>query len=346
MYAEDDHVKGFDMKKIAYLGMGAWGYCLASLLASNGPYEVYCWTTKPELAELLEKTREHPQFPGHRAPKNLIFTTDMALVLKNADMLVESVTSAGLRPVFERVKSLGLPLCPIVMTSKGIEQDTGKILPEVVVEILGEEFYPFLGCLSGPSFAQEVIKGLPTSVVGSGYTADVIQLICETFMAPHFRVYPNGDMLGVCFGGALKNPIAIACGISDGLSFGYSSKAALMTRGLHEIRKLAVARGCKPETINGLAGMGDLCVTCSSPISRNFRFGLLLAQGISAEEAQKKIGMVVEGAYTCVSALQLSHQCQVSMPIIETVYQIMQGQIKPVEAVKALMQRTVKEEHL
>jgi glycerol-3-phosphate dehydrogenase (NAD(P)+) len=276
----------------------------------------------------------------------MTFTTDMARVIEEADMIIESVTSAGLRPVFEQVKALGINRQPIILTSKGIEQGTGEILPEVAIEVLGEEFRPYIGFLSGPSFAQEVIRGLPTSVIGTAYSADTMQEVCETFMTPTFRIYPNSDILGVAYGGALKNIIGIACGISEGLALGYSSKAALMTRGLHEIRKIAVARGCKPETINGLAGMGDLCVTCSSPISRNFRFGMLLSQGLSAEEAQKKIGMVVEGAYTCVSALQLSKQYKESMPIAETVYNVIKGLIKPRDAVRALMQRPIKEEHL
>lgn len=334
------------MAKIGYLGMGAWGYCLASLLASKENYEVVCWTTKPDLAKLLTKTREHPLLPGHRSKGNITFTTDMAEALHNADAVVESVTSAGLRPVFQQVRSLGLPLSPVIITSKGIEQDTGKILPEVVLEILGEEYRPLIGFLSGPSFAQEVIRGLPTSVVGTGFSSGSIEAVCDIFTTPAFRVYPNADILGVAFGGALKNIIAIACGISDGLALGSSSKAALMTRGLHEIRKLAIARGCRAETLNGLAGMGDLCLTCSSTMSRNFRFGNLLAQGKTAEKAQKEIGMVVEGAYTCISALQLGKQYQVEMPIAEAVYQIISQTLKPMDAVCALMQRTIKEEHL
>lgn len=334
------------MKKIGYLGMGAWGYCLASLLAAKGEYELICWTTKPDLAQHLTQMREHPLLPGHRSKGNMTFTTNMAQALDGVSLIVESVTSAGIRPVFEQVRSLGLPLCPIILTSKGIEQDTGKILPEVVIEVLGEEFRPLIGFLSGPSFAQEVIRGLPTSVVGTGFSLDVIQTVCETFATPTFRIYPNTDILGVAFGGALKNIIAIACGISEGLALGCSSKAALMTRGLHEIRKLAVASGCQSTTINGLAGMGDLCLTCSSSMSRNFRFGTLLAQGSSAEEAQSGIGMVVEGAYTCVSALQLSKQYQVDLPIAEAVYQIIYQALRPVDAVSALMQRTIKEEHL
>jgi glycerol-3-phosphate dehydrogenase (NAD(P)+) len=333
------------MKKIGYLGMGAWGYCLASLLASKG-YELVCWTTKPDLSHHLTETREHPLLPGHKSKGNMTFTTDIAQALQNADMIVESVTSAGLRSVFEQVRALELPNCPIVLTSKGIEQDTGHILPEVAIEVLGDIYRPLIGFLSGPSFATEVIHGLPTSVVGTGYSNEVIKTICDTFTTPSFRVYPNTDILGVSFGGALKNIIAIACGISEGLSLGNSSKAALMTRGLHEIRKLSIACGSKSETISGLSGMGDLCLTCSSSLSRNFRFGMLLAQGFTATEAQEKIGMVVEGAYTCISALQLSKEFQIEMPIAETVYNIIHFNMHPLDAVKALMRRTIKEEHL
>ena len=334
------------MKKIGYLGMGAWGYCLASLLAAKENHEVFCWTTKPELAEQLNNTREHPLLRQHFSKGKMIFTTDMAEVLHKSDMIVESVTSAGIRPVFEQVRSLGVPTCPIVVTSKGIEQDTGRILTDVVIEVLGENFRPLLGCLSGPGFAQEVIKGLPTSLVVSAYASDVQNIICDTFMTPTFRLYPNSDILGVAFGGALKNVIAIACGISEGLALGSSSKAALITRGLHEIRKLAVACGCKPETINGLSGMGDLCLTCFSPLSRNFKFGMLIAQGIPPQKAIEQIGMVVEGVYTCVSALQLGKQYQVELPIAETIYQIIYHNMRPTDAVSMLMQRAIKEEHL
>lgn len=334
------------MKKIAYLGMGAWGYCLASMLASNPEHALVCWTTHPDLASHLAAGGAHPRLPGRPPHKNMRFTTNMAEALEGADMIVESVTSAGLRSVLEQAKALEMGRAFFVITSKGIEQDSGKILPEVALQVLGEEFRSYIGCLSGPSFADDVIRFLPTSVVGSGYSLEAIKEICTTFTTPYFRVYPNTDLLGVAFGGALKNIIGIGCGISEGLALGSSSKAALMTRGLHEIRKLAIACGCKSDTISGLSGMGDLCATCSSSISRNFRFGLLLAEGFSSEEAQLKIGMVVEGAYTCVSALQLSAKKQIPMPITEAVYQIIQGNIQPIDAVRALMQRSVKEEHL
>lgn len=331
--------------RIACLGVGSWGYCLARLLAEKG-YSVISWTTQPALVEYLLTKREHPKLPGFLYPSTLSFTTDLTEALSHAEMIVESVTSAGVRPVFRKVKEIGAPYCPIVVTSKGIEQDSGLILPDVIIEVLGEEARKKVGVLSGPSFAQEVVRGLPASVVGTGYDMSIIGKICETFTTATFRVYPNDDIQGVAYGGALKNIIAIACGIAEGLSLGYSCAAALMTRGLHEIRKLAVAHGCKGETLNGLSGMGDICLTCTAPISRNFRYGYLLAQGHSPESAQKEIGMVVEGAYTCVSALQLSKQLNVAMPITEMVYKIIYLSLTPQYAVDLLMQRTVKQEHL
>lgn len=331
--------------RIGYLGAGTWGFCLASLLASKG-FEVISWTRDAELAEKLNRTHEHPLLPGSKIKGNLLFTPDIGQALSNIDLLVESVTSAGIRPVFEAVKKNHKLSCPIVITSKGIEQNSGKILSQVIIEILGENERDRIGALSGPSYASEVIKGLPTSVVASAYDYELMMQICETFTTPSFRVYPNSDMLGVAYGGALKNIIAIACGIADGLGLGYSTKASLITRGLHEIRKLAVAHDCKAETLYGLAGLGDLCVTCSALLSRNCRFGHLLAQGMTPQQAQERIGMVVEGAYTAVSALQLSKQSQIPMPITETVYEIIYNKMSPVKAVQSLMARAIKEEHL
>lgn len=331
--------------KIGYLGAGTWGFCLSTLLASKG-HEVMCWTQNADLAKHLNANGEHPYLVGHRPLKNMHFTSRMQEVLEDAELLVESVTAAGLRPVFELVKKVDIPICPIVLTSKGIEQNTGLILPEVVIEVFGEETRPLVGCLSGPSYAEEVIRGLPTSVVGSAYEYDAMMTICDTFTTQTFRVYPNADIKGVAYGGALKNIIAIACGISEGLGLGFSSKAALMTRGLHEIRKLATASGSKGETLSGLSGMGDICLTCGSIISRNCRYGYLLAQGLSPREAEKKIEVVVEGVYTCVSALQLSQQLNIPMPITEIVFKIIFEGMNPMDAVKALMQRTIKEEHL
>jgi glycerol-3-phosphate dehydrogenase (NAD(P)+) len=330
--------------KIGYLGAGCWGYCLASVLASKG-HQLVCWTTKADLAQILNDTREHPFLPGHKSKGDMTFTTDLAAVLKDCDLIVESVTSAGLRPVLEKVKVIGIPRCPLVITSKGIEQKSGLILPDVAIEVLGKEFRKQVGMLSGPGYAEEVIRGLPTSVVASAYDKKVMKLICDAFTTDTFRVYPNPDIHGVAFGGALKNIIAIACGIAGGLKLGCSAQAALITRGLHEIRKLAVACGCQAETLNGLSGMGDLSMTCSSPISRNYRLGLLLAEGIHPDEAQKRIKQVVEGVYTCRSAYELAKQHHITMPITEAIYRILYKNMNPREAAGSLMKRPIKEEH-
>lgn len=332
-------------KKIAYLGAGAWGFCLATLLAGKG-YDVISWTIEKELADRLNRGEDHPNLKGNHPLPGMRFTTDLAEAVKDADVIVEAVTAPGIRPVFKQLKHALSKNIPIILTSKGIEQDTGLILPAVAVEVLGKEHADMIGCISGPSYALEVVKGLPTSVVASAYNDATMNTICEVFTTPIFRVYPNNDIMGVCYGGALKNVIAIACGIAEGLGLGNSAKAALMTRGLHEIRKLSVAAGCKPETINGLSGMGDVCLTCGSLLSRNCRFGYLLAQGKTPKEAEKEIIMVVEGVYTSISALQISKKLNIAMPITEVVYNIVYEGLKPSDAVKALMSRTIKEEHL
>jgi glycerol-3-phosphate dehydrogenase (NAD(P)+) len=328
--------------KICYLGAGTWGFALATILAKNG-HTITMWARDPENAALLQKSRIHPKLQGIEAPSSIEFTSDLQKAKQGAEIIVESVTSSGIRTVFEK---LGPVDVPIILTSKGIEQGTGLLLPELVSGILGSEESPLVGALSGPSHAEDIIMNLPTSVVCSAFDTNVMKMIHELFTTPTFRIYPNADILGVCFGGAMKNIIAIACGIADGLGCGDNTKAALMTRGLHEIRKLCVVKKCKPETLNGLSGMGDLCVTCMSRHSRNYRFGRLVAEGLSPEGARQKIGMAVEGIYTCVSARELSHKHQIPAPITEVTYQIIYGGLDPREAVKILLQRAIKEEHL
>lgn len=331
--------------KIGYLGAGTWGFCLASLLASKG-HEVVLWTKQPEFAKLLAKKRQHPKLPDYTAEEGVSFTSNLEEALVGIDFLVESVTSMGIRPVFEQIVALGNVKCPVVVTSKGIEQKSGLLLPEVVVNVLGLNHRKLIGCLSGPSHAEEVIAKLPTSIVCSAYDPHLMLQIHDLFSTPFFRIYPNADINGVAFGGSMKNIIAIASGISDGLGFGDNTKAALMTRGLHEIRKLSVTKGAKSETLNGLSGLGDLCVTCLSKLSRNYKFGRYIAEGLTPEKAKDKVGMVVEGTYTCVSALQLAQQAHIEVPITQAVYSIIYENLDPREAVKSLLQRAIKEEHL
>jgi glycerol-3-phosphate dehydrogenase (NAD(P)+) len=333
------------MKKIAYLGAGTWGFTLSTLLGRNG-HHVTVWARDPALAAHLQATRVHPKLPPLAAPDIVSFTADLAQALRGADVIVESVTAAGIRAVFTKVLALREIHIPVILTSKGIEQDTGLLLPEVLEAMLGSDRRQLLGCLSGPSLADEVMEGKPTSIVCSAYDAKLMKTVHQMFCSPSFRVYPNSDLLGVSFGGAIKNIIAIACGISDGLECGDNAKAALMTRGLHEMRKLCLTKECRPETINGLSGMGDLCVTCLSTRSRNYRYGRLIAEGMSPEGARQKIGMAVEGIYSCVSAHQLGHKFNVSVPITDAIYQIIYEGMHPRQAVQLLLQRLIKEEHL
>lgn len=330
-------------KKIGYLGAGTWGIALASLLAKNG-HEVLVWTRDKDFASLLQKTKRHPKLSSFAIPESLEFTHDLKKVVKGAECIVESVTSTGIRPVFQEVQKIDPIQCPIVITSKGIEPKTGFFLYEIVSQIVQDS--KLVGCLSGPSHSEEVIQKLPTSVVCSAFDPEITKMIHELFSTPTFRIYPNSDMEGVSFGGAMKNIIAIACGIADGLGCGDNTKAALMTRGLHEMRKLCVVKNCKPETLNGLSGLGDLCVTCLSLHSRNYRYGRLLAEGFSPEGARQKIGMAVEGINACVSVRQLAQKHQIPVPITEVTYSIIYESLDPRVAVKNLLNRAIKEEYL
>lgn len=328
--------------RIAFLGAGTWGYCLASLLAENG-HQVNLWTRNPQHANYLNLEKKHPKLHQGKYSMPYEVKTDLEEVLKGAECIVEAVTTKGIRPVFEAIKGFGVSEnIPIVTTSKGIENKTGLLLFEVIREVLGEATP--VACIGGPSHAEEVIRGQPTTVVAASEDPELAKLVSQLFNTDTFRVYPNFDIRGVAFGGAMKNVIGIACGISDGLGFGDNSKAAIMTRGLHEIRKLAESHQCRIETLNGLSGLGDLCVTCLSTLSRNYRFGYLIAQGKSPEEAKDDIGMVVEGAYTVFSAWELGQKYGVELPITEAVREVIQGNLKPFDAAKSLMAREIKEE--
>ncbi|ANH78651.1 NAD(P)H-dependent glycerol-3-phosphate dehydrogenase [Candidatus Chlamydia sanziniae] len=332
-------------EKIAYLGMGIWGFCLASLLANKG-YQVTGWSRNAQLIKELQSIQRHPLAPDIPISPNLSFTTDMAEAINNATMIVEAVTSAGIRPVAEQLKTVTTLSVPFVITSKGIEQHTGLLLSEIMLEVLGNSAISYLGYLSGPSIAKEVIKGCPCSVVVSAYDSQTLKQIHNAFSTPTFRVYPNTDIKGIALGGALKNVIAIACGISEGFHFGNNAKAGLVTRGLHEIRKLAVIMNCRPETLNGLAGLGDLCVTCFSELSRNSKFGKLLAEGLTVEQAKAKIGMAVEGAYTALSAYQIAKHHKIEMPITMGIYRVLYENLDLKKGIAMLLQRNTKEEFL
>ena len=332
--------------RISVLGLGMWGFCLARHLALNG-HTVTGWTKEPHLFELLQQGHDHPNLMRSTKGLSIQLTMDLEEAARNSDLIVESVTTGGLRQVLQSLHALKSHLnTPIVLTSKGIEQKTHLIPPDVVMDIFGPSCMGDVAMLSGPSFAAEVVKELPTAVVCGGTNPEVCERVVQTFSSKTFRVYPNPDIRGVALGGALKNVIAISCGVAEGLGLGTGAMAALVTRGLHEMVKLAAAESCQPQTLYGLSGLGDLFLTCSSPLSRNFSFGRLMSSGLSREEAEKRIGMVVEGAYTCVAAKELGANHKVPMPITEAVFDMLAGTLSASEAVTRLMQRDVKEERL
>ena len=332
--------------RISVLGLGMWGFCLARHLALNG-HTVTGWTKEPHLFELLQQGHDHPNLMRSTKGLSIQLTMNLEEAVRNSDLIVESVTTGGLRQVLQSLHALkGRLNTPIVLTSKGIEQKTHLIPPDVVMDIFGPSCMGDVAMLSGPSFAAEVVKELPTAVVCGGTNPEVCERVVQTFSSKTFRVYPNPDIRGVALGGALKNVIAISCGVAEGLGLGTGAMAALVTRGLHEMVKLAAAESCQPQTLYGLSGLGDLFLTCSSPLSRNFSFGRLMSSGLSREEAEKRIGMVVEGAYTCVAAKELGANHKVPMPITEAVFDMLAGTLSASEAVTRLMQRDVKEERL
>jgi len=330
--------------KVTVLGLGMWGFCLARHLAGNG-HDVIAWTIEKDLLERLSRGEDHPFLMRSCQGLPIQLAGSIEEACSSTDMIVESVTTKGLRKVLHAIREVPSALSvPFVLTSKGLEQETFLTTPDVFFDVCGQK--SLLTMISGPSFAVEVSNHLPTAVVCGAWEQKACDIVVQAFSSSAFRVYPNLDIRGVALGGSLKNVISIACGIADGLGLGVGARAALVTRGLHEMVKFAVADGCRPETLYGLSGLGDLYLTCSSNMSRNFRFGQLLSTGLTKVEAEKQIGMIVEGAYTCAAAKELSHRHNISMPIVAAVSDIVEGKIPASEAVSLLMQRHVKDERL
>ncbi len=324
------------MHKISVLGGGSWAMGLAMLLSCNG-HEVTMWSAVPEEIEILEKYRENPKFlKDVKLPESILLTTDLESAVKDKDFLVLAVASKFTRSTAARLKSLIPSGQIIVNVAKGIEEESLMTLSEVIRDELQEaDVY----VLSGPSHAEEVSKGLPTVVTIAGENEDTARMLQLAFANENFRVYTSSDILGAEIGAALKNVIALAAGIADGLGYGDNTKAALSTRGMHEIARLAVKMGAKPETLYGLTGMGDLIVTCASMHSRNRRAGILIGQGKTPQEAVREVNMVVEGMVSARAALLLSKKYDVSMPIVEAVNEVLYNGMDPQAAVNNLMTR-------
>ena len=307
------------MSKIGVIGSGTWGTALAVLLTGNG-HEVELWSAVPAEVEALTATRRHPNLGDTPIPEKIRVTGDLEQAMKDKELLVLSVPSVYVRETAHRMAPFLKEGQVITNVAKGIEDTTLKNLSEIIEEELPAAR---VTVLSGPSHAEEVSRGLPTTCVAGAHRRQDAELVQNLFMSPVFRVYTSPDMLGIELGGALKNVIALAAGIADGLGCGDNTKAALITRGIAEITRLGTAMGGSPETFSGLTGIGDLIVTRASMHSRNRRAGILIGKGYTMDEAMKEVKMVVEGVYSARAARALSKKYQVSMPIVEQVNEVL-----------------------
>lgn len=327
------------MAKIGIIGAGSWGIALSVLLYNNGN-EVTVWSALQDEIELLSKEREHKEkLPGVKLPSDMNFTIDLKKAVEEKDVLVLAVPSPFTRSTAKNMKAYVKEGQIIVNVAKGIEEATLMTLSEILEEEIpqGET-----AVLSGPSHAEEVSRGLPTTIVVGTHKRKTAEYLQNLFMSDVFRVYTSPDVLGIELGGALKNVVALAAGIADGLGYGDNTKAALITRGIAEIARLGVAMGAKFETFCGLTGIGDLIVTCASMHSRNRRAGILIGKGATMEEAMAEVKMVVEGVYSAKAAKGLAEKYQVQLPIIEQVNQVLFENKSAAEAVKELMLRDKK----
>ncbi|RZS93031.1 NAD(P)H-dependent glycerol-3-phosphate dehydrogenase [Cuneatibacter caecimuris] len=323
------------MAKVSVIGSGTWGTALAVLLFSNG-HEVILWSALEEEVKEISQRRSHRNLPGVKIPEGILVTGDLEEACKERDVLVLSVPSVYTRSTASRMKSYVPKGQIIVNVAKGIEESTLMTLTEQIAEELPQAD---AAVLSGPSHAEEVSRGLPTTCVVGASSKKTAEYLQNLFMSQVFRVYTSPDILGIELGGALKNVIALAAGIADGLGYGDNTKAALITRGIVEITRLGVAMGGKAETFSGLSGIGDLIVTCASMHSRNRRAGILIGQGKTMQEAMDEVNMVVEGVYSAKAALALSRKFYIAMPIVEQVNAVLFDGKTPGEAVKELMLR-------
>jgi len=332
------------MAKIAVLGAGSWGVATSALLYSNG-HQVTLWEFDHQEMTKLSQEREHKQkLPGIIIPKEIEITDDLTCATLEAEMLVLALPSHTVRGVARKVAEVNLADPVIVNLAKGIENDTLCRMSEILKEELPSNLHDRIVTLSGPSHAEEVSRKIPTTVVVAGFQEKIAKKIQRTFMNPYFRVYTNSDIIGVELGGSLKNVIAIASGICDGMGLGDNSRGALITRGLAEIIRLGEKLGAKRETFAGLSGLGDLVTTCISKYSRNRFVGEQIGKGKTLDQVLKEMTMVAEGVKTTKSAYQLSMKHKVEMPITEQIYTVLFEDKQPQLAIAELMTRDPKSE--
>jgi glycerol-3-phosphate dehydrogenase (NAD(P)+) len=329
------------IKKITVIGNGGWGTTLAILLHKKG-YEVTLWGADPVYVEYLKEKRENVKFlKDIPIPSGIHLTADISPKLMDAQILISATPTPYLRSVLQKFKNIFTSEIPVVSVTKGIENDTLMKPSEIITDVLGK--LP-VALLLGPSHGEEVARGLPTTIVASSKNVHLAKIVQDTFTTDRFRVYTNPDVIGVELGAAMKNVIAIASGICDGLKFGDNSKAALITRGLTEISRLGVAMGAQKSTFSGLTGLGDLITTCISPYGRNRWVGEQIGKGRKLKEILEKMVQIAEGVWTTKSVMALSNKCNVEMPITKEIYSILFADKNPLEAVSNLMMRAPKSE--
>ena len=334
------------MTKIAILGAGSWGTALALvLLRSRRPHRVCLWARRPELAEALRNARVNADYlPGFDLPGELEVTSDLRVALEGAQIVLGVVPSEHARTICTQALPHLRPEMALVSATKGLDAPVPARISQVMCGVVGARFPARVAVISGPSFAREVARGDPTAVVVASEDPALATQIQEEFAGPAFRLYTNGDVAGVELGGAVKNVIAIAAGVCAGLGLGHNSMAALVTRGLAEITRLAVALGGRRETLGGLAGLGDLVLTCTGALSRNRSVGVALGQGKTLAEIQSGMRMVAEGVRTTAATLELARQHELEMPITEQMHAVLYQGRAPKDAIRELMERRQKNE--
>ena len=333
-----------DKIKIGVVGAGSWGTALANLLGLKG-FKIDLWVFEKEVKEQIESSRENKVFlPGVSLSRNIVPFNDLAGVVKGKDLVLVVVPSHIMRETGKKIQGDISPETIIVSASKGIENKTHLTMSGVLRQILNDTPEDSFAVLSGPSFAREVAGKIPTVVAVASKDQNVAGFIQHVFATRYFRVYTNNDMIGVELGGAVKNVIAIASGVVEGLGLGLNARAALITRGLTEIRRLGLKLGANPRTFAGIAGVGDLVLTCTGDVSRNYTVGKKMGEGMKLNEILSEMRMVAEGVKTAKSVYNLSRKLGVEMPICHEVYRILYEDLPPKEAVHRLMTRTLKHE--
>jgi len=330
--------------KIGVVGAGSWGTALANLLGHKG-FKIDLWVFEKDVKEQIESSRENHVFlPGVSLSRNIFPSNDLAGVVTEKELVLVVVPSHVMRETGKKIQVDISPATLVVSASKGIENKTHLTMSGVLRQILSDTPENFFAVLSGPSFAREVTEKIPTVVAAASKDQTVAKFVQNVFSTPYFRVYTNNDMIGVELGGAVKNVIAIASGVVEGLGLGLNARAALITRGLTEMRRLGLKLGANPRTFAGIAGVGDLVLTCTGDVSRNYTVGKKIGEGMKLNEILSEMRMVAEGVKTAKSVYNLSRKLGVEMPICHEIYRILYEDLSPQKAVHRLMTRALKHE--